>query len=167
MSCFMSPRIRGSTMAVCCPRCGRRELRVLEVDRRRLDHVPRLADVKPQVVAQHDPIPRQCIAHRIRRSIAGRTRTRRRFCCGVHQSLSGENRELRDTEKGIYRFDDLVVLRTAKMPAVLFEAGVIVNREEEALLVDPVFQNRLALSVARSVTNFCEGRGICRNCPGC
>jgi len=61
--------------------------RVLEVDRRWLDNVPRRPDVEPQVVAQHDPI-RQRIAQRSEGSIGGRIRTRRRFCCRIHQSLS-------------------------------------------------------------------------------
>jgi N-acetylmuramoyl-L-alanine amidase len=75
------------------------------------------------------------------------------------EKIAGENRELVDREKGIYRFDDLVVLRTAEMPAVLFEAGVIVNRQEEGRLIDPGYQSRLAVSVARSVTNLCEEKG--------
>ena len=42
-----------------------------------------------------------------------------------------EKRPVTDREKGIYAFDDLVVLKTAKMPAVLLECGVIVSRAEE------------------------------------
>jgi N-acetylmuramoyl-L-alanine amidase len=45
--------------------------------------------------------------------------------------IPGERRRLLDPDLGIYRFDELVVLRTATMPAILLEAGVIVNREEE------------------------------------
>jgi N-acetylmuramoyl-L-alanine amidase len=54
-----------------------------------------------------------------------------------------ENRIVLDTEKGIYLFDDLIVLKGAKMPAVLLECGVIVNRDEEQKLNNPQYRNRL------------------------
>jgi N-acetylmuramoyl-L-alanine amidase len=47
------------------------------------------------------------------------------------ETISGENRAWADKENGVYFYDDLVVLKTAEMPAVLLEAGVIVNRGEE------------------------------------
>ena len=37
------------------------------------------------------------------------------------------------------------------MPAVLFEAGVIVNRDEELRMRDPAVQNALAASVADGI----------------
>jgi N-acetylmuramoyl-L-alanine amidase len=39
------------------------------------------------------------------------------------EPVAGESRELIDRALGIYRYDELAVLRTATMPAVLFEAG--------------------------------------------
>lgn len=53
------------------------------------------------------------------------------------QPIRGENRPLVDARLGIHRFDDLVVLRTAPIPAVLVEAGVIVNPDEEVRLARP------------------------------
>ncbi|MCQ4384037.1 N-acetylmuramoyl-L-alanine amidase, partial [Clostridioides difficile] len=50
------------------------------------------------------------------------------------QPIRGENRPLIDPQLGIHRCDDLVVRRTAPIPAVLVEAGVIVNPDEEARL---------------------------------
>jgi N-acetylmuramoyl-L-alanine amidase len=38
--------------------------------------------------------------------------------------------ELIDEEAGVYRYDHLIVLHTARMPAVLLEAGSIVNRQD-------------------------------------
>jgi N-acetylmuramoyl-L-alanine amidase len=46
----------------------------------------------------------------------------------------GSSREFADEANGVHFYDNLAVLRHATMPALLFEAGVIVNRDEEALL---------------------------------
>ena len=43
------------------------------------------------------------------------------------EPIAGENRPLLDRRLGVHRFDGLAVLKTATMPAVLVEAGVIVN----------------------------------------
>ncbi|MFX8601124.1 hypothetical protein ABTL95_19605, partial [Acinetobacter baumannii] len=43
----------------------------------------------------------------------------------------GSAREFADEINGVHFFDTLAVLRHASMPALLFEAGVIVNRDEE------------------------------------
>lgn len=60
----------------------------------------------------------------------------------------GENRPFADRANGVHYFDHLAVLRHAAMPAVLFEAGVIVNRDEELRLRDGAIQKRIAASVA-------------------
>jgi N-acetylmuramoyl-L-alanine amidase len=46
-------------------------------------------------------------------------------------------RELIDADAGVYRFDQLVVLKMTRMPAVLIEAGSIINRPEELELGTP------------------------------
>jgi N-acetylmuramoyl-L-alanine amidase len=48
------------------------------------------------------------------------------------ENIPGEGRELLDTRLGIYRFDELLVLRKTKIPAVLLEVGVIVDGQDEA-----------------------------------
>jgi N-acetylmuramoyl-L-alanine amidase len=65
-----------------------------------------------------------------------------------------ENRPVLDKQKGIYAFDDLVVLKMAKMPAVLLECGVIVNRAEEKNLNDPGYRKRLIGAICRAVQDF-------------
>ncbi|MEJ8796181.1 N-acetylmuramoyl-L-alanine amidase [Trinickia caryophylli] len=65
--------------------------------------------------------------------------------------IKGENRPLIDRRLGIHRFDDLVVLKTAPMPAVLVEAGVIANPDEEPRLADAAVQGRLADAISRGV----------------
>ena len=74
------------------------------------------------------------------------------------EPVAGESRELIDRALGVYRYDDLAVLRTATMPAVLFEAGVIVNRREEARLQQPAHRRLLADALTRAAVAFCEGR---------
>jgi len=72
------------------------------------------------------------------------------------QKIMGRRqRELIDAEAGVYRYDQLVVLRSTPMPAVLLEAGSIVNREEELLLGTPEHQTRISTAVAGAVENFC------------
>jgi len=44
------------------------------------------------------------------------------------------------------------------MPAVLVEAGVIVNRNEELLLRSADHQKKLASALVGAVVDFCEGR---------
>ena len=65
-----------------------------------------------------------------------------------------ENRPIIDKEKGIYSFDDLVVLKTAKMPAVLLECGVIVNRSEEEKLNSAAYRKRLIDAIGRAIQAF-------------
>ena len=74
------------------------------------------------------------------------------------EKIQGENRQLVDAELGIYNFDQLVMLKTAEIPAVLLECGIIVNREEEQLLSDPVYQNKLVTAVATAIGASCEQR---------
>jgi N-acetylmuramoyl-L-alanine amidase len=71
-------------------------------------------------------------------------------------------RELVDAQAGVYRFDDLVVLRYARMPAVLLEAGSIVNRDEELLLASAEHQGLIAEAVAEAVAGFCAERAMQR-----
>lgn len=63
----------------------------------------------------------------------------------------GENRPFADKDNGVHYFDRLAVLRHAGMPALLFEAGVIVHREEEIRMSDKTVQKQIALSVVQGV----------------
>jgi N-acetylmuramoyl-L-alanine amidase len=79
----------------------------------------------------------------------------------VHHAepIEGESRELIDGLNGVHRFDDLVVLRSAAMPAVLLEAGVIKDREEELIVATRVFQTDVGGAVRRAVGQACA-RGL-------
>ena len=63
----------------------------------------------------------------------------------------GEDRPFADRENGVHWFDNLAVAHTAAMPAVLVEAGVIVNPAEEAEMRDPAVRARVAQAIATGV----------------
>ena len=72
--------------------------------------------------------------------------------------MGHRRRELVDADAGVYRYDQLIVLKDTRMPAVLLEAGSIVNRNEELALASP---ERVALesaAVAAAVEDFCTAR---------
>jgi len=69
------------------------------------------------------------------------------------EPIPGENRPFADAENGVHYFDDLVVLKRATMPAVLLEAGVIVNRQEELMLADTVVRNKIATAIAEGLAH--------------
>jgi N-acetylmuramoyl-L-alanine amidase len=63
----------------------------------------------------------------------------------------GESRPFADEANGVHYFDNLAVLRTASIPALLFEAGVIVNRDEEMRLREPAVRGRISESIVSAV----------------
>jgi N-acetylmuramoyl-L-alanine amidase len=64
-------------------------------------------------------------------------------------------RELVDVSAGVYRYDQLMVLRATRMPAVLLEGGSIVNREEELVMGSPERRALIAAAVVEAVDGFC------------
>ena len=63
----------------------------------------------------------------------------------------GEGREFADETNGVHYFDHLAVVRHARMSALLFEAGVIVNRDEELRMRDPAVKQAIAAALAQGV----------------
>jgi N-acetylmuramoyl-L-alanine amidase len=78
------------------------------------------------------------------------------------EAIPGEGKLLIDSVLGIYRYDHLVVLRFSNAPAVLLEAGVIVNRIEELVLSSPQGQDQVTSAVAAAVMAYCETRHVSR-----
>lgn len=72
--------------------------------------------------------------------------------------MGNRQRRLLDAEAGVYSFDLLVVLRQTRMPAVLLEAGSIVNRHDELELATPERRALIAGAVASAVEDFCAMR---------
>lgn len=64
-------------------------------------------------------------------------------------------RKLLDAKAGVYRYDRLFVLKKPRMPAVLLEAGSIVNRDEELELATPARQDKIGAAVVNAVDSFC------------
>jgi N-acetylmuramoyl-L-alanine amidase len=72
--------------------------------------------------------------------------------------MGKRQRELVDREAGVYRYDQLIVLKNTRMPAALLEAGSIVNRNEELLLATPEHTGLMAGAVVEAVDAFCTAR---------
>jgi N-acetylmuramoyl-L-alanine amidase len=63
--------------------------------------------------------------------------------------------ELLDKDVGVYRYDQLIVLMRTKMPAVLLEAGSIINRGEEVQMATKERQDLIVTSVVEALKTFC------------
>jgi len=74
--------------------------------------------------------------------------------------MGNRRRELVDAEAGVYRYDQLIVLKDTRMPAVLMEAGSIVNRQEELELASNERRALTSAAVAAAVEDFCDARSI-------
>jgi N-acetylmuramoyl-L-alanine amidase len=65
---------------------------------------------------------------------------------------------LLNKETGVYSYDQLVVLRSTRMPAVLLEGGSIINRDEELEMASPERRNIISSGVTAAVKEFCDPR---------
>ena len=78
------------------------------------------------------------------------------FCPTLHHAeyFRGGDKDLIDKTRGIYKYNNLVVLKETKMPAVLFECGIIKNRNDELQLSDPQYQNKLVAALFNAIKLF-------------
>ncbi len=65
---------------------------------------------------------------------------------------------LLDADAGVYRYDALFVLKQTRMPAVLLEAGSIVNRDEELILASPERQQLISAAVVDAINGYCAAQ---------
>ncbi len=72
--------------------------------------------------------------------------------------MGRRRRQLLDAAAGVYRYDQLIVLRETRMPAVLLEAGSIVNRAEELQLASPERRSLTGAAIVAAVEEFCAAR---------
>lgn len=68
-----------------------------------------------------------------------------------HAEAAGIGRPWADETNGVYYYDNLVVLKTSTVPAVLLEAGVIVHPAEAIELATPERRALTASAVARGL----------------
>ena len=73
------------------------------------------------------------------------------------EAIPGENKPFADKANGVHYYDNLIVLKTARTPAVLLEAGVILNREEDLKMQSEEVRRRIAGAVTQGVSR-CLGR---------
>jgi len=76
--------------------------------------------------------------------------------------IAGESKPFADRANGVHYYDNLVVLKSAASPAVLFEAGVIVNRDEELVLGQAGTRERIAVAVAAGLGGCLDAKGTKR-----
>lgn len=69
------------------------------------------------------------------------------------EPIKGANRKLIDQEKGIYEFNKLAILRTATMPALLLECGIIKNRSEEKS-INSAYRNKLVSAIVTAIMQY-------------
>jgi N-acetylmuramoyl-L-alanine amidase len=65
---------------------------------------------------------------------------------------------LLNKETGVYSYDQLIVLKSTRMPAVLLEGGSIINRDEELKMSSPERRNIISSAVTTAVKEFCDPR---------
>ena len=76
------------------------------------------------------------------------------------EDIPTARKPLVDAELGVYRYDNLVVLKDVRVPAVLFEAGLIINRQEKLALPTPERRTLLAKAISNAVVEFCNSRKV-------
>lgn len=72
------------------------------------------------------------------------------------EAIKGENRELLNKDFGIYRFDDLIVLKKTVFPAVLLEVGVIVDENDEAYISGTHNQDVLCKAIVTAIDAYAK-----------
>jgi N-acetylmuramoyl-L-alanine amidase len=74
------------------------------------------------------------------------------------EDIDGERRSWADSKRGIYYYDKLFLLQHAIAPAVLLEAGVIVNRIEELIVGSDEGREAIASAIFSAVQSFCRAQ---------
>ena len=81
-------------------------------------------------------------------------------CASLYHAdaIPGENKPFADKKNGVHYYDNLIVLKTARTPAVLLEAGVIVNRDEEMRMRSEEVRKRIANAVGLGLAHCLSKR---------
>jgi N-acetylmuramoyl-L-alanine amidase len=94
-------------------------------------------------------------------TLLGAELRKRRMTFSTHhaETIPGEGRQILDSSRGVYRYDQLMVLKNTEAPAALLEAGIIVNRDEELALSSPERQALISDAALAATIQFC-GRAL-------
>jgi len=78
------------------------------------------------------------------------------FCPTLHhaEKFTGGDKDLIDRTRGIYKYNNLVVLKNTKMPAVLFECGIIKNKYEELQLSNSEYQHKMVDTMLVAIKKY-------------
>jgi N-acetylmuramoyl-L-alanine amidase len=78
------------------------------------------------------------------------------FCPTLHhaEKFIGGDKDLIDRARGIYKYNNLVVLKKTNMPAVLFECGIIKNEHEELQLANSEYQAKIVDTLFRAIDKY-------------
>ena len=90
--------------------------------------------------------------------VLGTAMRRAGFCPTLHhvKHFTGGDKDLMDKTRGIYKYNQLIVLKNSTMPAVLFECGIIKNRQEELQLSHPKYQARLVEALFQAIQKYAK-----------
>jgi N-acetylmuramoyl-L-alanine amidase len=78
------------------------------------------------------------------------------FCPTLHhaEKFTGGDKDLIDRTRGIYKYNNLVVLKNTNMPAVLFECGIIKNKYEELQLSNSEYQHKMVNALLIAIKKY-------------
>ena len=76
----------------------------------------------------------------------------------VEKFMGHRQRILVDADVGVYRYDQLIVLKNNRVPAALLEAGSIINRDEELQMASPKRRGIISDAAVEAIQEFCESR---------
>ena len=97
--------------------------------------------------------------------VLGSEMLRAGFCPTLHhvKHFTGGDKDLIDKTRGIYKYNQLIVLKNSIIPAVLFECGIIKSRKDELQLLQPKYQAKLVDTLFEAIKKYA---GLRKGNPG-
>jgi N-acetylmuramoyl-L-alanine amidase len=76
------------------------------------------------------------------------------------EDIEGENKFLIDDKRGIYYYNELLILKS-DIPSVLLECGIIVNRNDEKILNSDKFRQKTTDAIIDAIQKYNKAREAC------
>lgn len=73
------------------------------------------------------------------------------------KSIQSKLREIADknnTREALLKKEPIIILKNAKNPTVIVECGFLSNKEEEAKLASPEYQDKLAIAISEGIKSY-------------